>query len=544
MMKLQNFMNEIDSIAEDRKVDRQIVVDAIKEALIKAFRKHIEVSDAHAEVIFDEVGKKVVLYRLFEVVDEVEDDALQVSLDEIKNPEEQLIVDGFLKIEHNIDDFGRSAAKLAKQVLIQKIREAEKQAVYDEYIDKKDEMIYGEIQSVEERLALVNIGRTIAIMPKAQQMMNEHYREGQRLRVIITDVVKDTKGAQVIVSRADTALVKRLFEKEVPEIFDGVVEIKAIAREAGDRTKMAVYSHNPDIDPIGACIGPRGSRVQVVIEELKGEKIDIFEWSENNIELIKNALAPASVLAVYQNEDHRSLTVIVDDKQLSLAIGKRGKNARLAVRLTKQKIDIKSQSEAEELGIDFMQKMADYQFELDTRLAQQKAKQAADRIAKLEAENEKKDKAIEPIIELEPVVAEEPVLTVEQVDEVEPIEEVIVEPDIDVKAEKVIEEVIVEPVKKPKRTIRQRQEYVSKFEALADVSKQNKQETTKKRYKKKSEEDELKRVNTAELLQELEYEIKPTYTPEELAELDMDDEDSEWYDNVDYDEFDDYYDQE
>ena len=543
-MKLQSFMNEIDRIAEDRKVDRQIVIDAIKEALIKAFRKHIEVSDAHAEVVFDEERKTIVLYRLFEVVEEVEDDALQVELDEIKNPEEQLIENGFLKIEHNIDDFGRSAAKLAKQVLIQKIREAEKQAVYDEYIDKKDEMIYGEIQSVEERLALVNIGRTIAIMPKAQQMSNELYQEGQRLRVIITDVVKDTKGAQVIVSRADTALVKRLFEKEVPEIFDGVVEIKAIAREAGDRTKMAVYSHNPDIDPIGACIGPRGSRVQVVIEELKGEKIDIFEWSENNIELIKNALAPASVLAVYQNDDQRSLTVIVDDKQLSLAIGKRGKNARLAVRLTKQKIDIKSQSEAEELGIDFMQKMADYQFELDTRLAQQKAKQAAERLAKLEKENAQKaqeEKSVEEAVES--------TLEVETIEEIatEPVVEASLKPIVEeeVRVEPVTTDVVVEPVKKPKRTIRQRQEYVSKYEALADVSKQTKQETTKKRYKKKSEEEEeLKRINTAELLQELEYEIKPTYTPEELEELDLDDEDTEWYDNVDYDEFDDYYDQE
>ena len=542
-MKLQNFMNEIDSISEDRKVDRQIVIEAIKEALIKAFRKHIEVSDAHAEVVFDEERKTIVLYRLFEVVDEVEDDALQVELDEIKNPDEQLIENGFLKIEHNIDDFGRSAAKLAKQVLIQKIREAEKQAVYDEFIDKKDEMIYGEIQSVEDRLALVNIGRTIAVMPKAQQMSNEQYREGQRLRVIITDVVKDTKGAQVIVSRADTALVKRLFEKEVPEIFDGVVEIKAIAREAGDRTKMAVYSHNPDIDPIGACIGPRGSRVQVVIEELKGEKIDIFEWSENNIELIKNALAPASVLAVYQNDDHRSLTVIVDDKQLSLAIGKRGKNARLAVRLTKQKIDIKSQSEAEELGIDYMQKMADYQFELDAKLAQQKAKQAAEKLAKLEAENAAKAKIVKPVVEAEPIVeVNKPELEVEPVVEVKPIVEVEDKP-IQVVKEKV-ESIIEEPVKKAKRTIRQRQEYVSKFEALADASKPAKQEISKKRYKKKTEEDDLKRINTAELLQELEYEIKPTYTPEELAELDLDDEDTEWDDNVDYDEFDDYYDQE
>ncbi|UPU39676.1 transcription termination factor NusA [Erysipelothrix sp. Poltava] len=217
------------------------------------------------------------------------------------------------------------------------------------------------VESVEEKFVVLNLGKSLAVMPRAAQIEGETYREGQTLKVVITDVNRDTKGAQILVSRADAMLVRRLFENEVPEIFEGQVEIKAIAREAGERTKIAVYSHDSDIDPIGACIGPRGSRVQAIIEELKGEKIDIFEWSDNMVELINNALAPAEVIAVYPNADNKGLVVIVDDNQLSLAIGKRGKNARLAVRLTKQRIDIKSVSEAEADGIDYVSLMAAYE---------------------------------------------------------------------------------------------------------------------------------------------------------------------------------------
>ena len=256
--------------------------------------------------------------------------------------------------EVNIAEMGRAAVVLAKNVMKQKIREAEKQAVYDEYCDKVEEMVMGTVETVEDKFVIVNIGKTMALMPKNQQIPNEKYVEGQRLRVVIAEVNKDTKGAQVLVSRGAATLVKRLFEKEVPEIYHGVIEIKAIAREAGERTKMAVYSNNENVDPIGACIGPRGQRVQVVIDELKGEKIDIFEWSDDVSELIKNALAPAEVLAVIPNEERKNgLLVVVADHQLSLAIGKKGKNARLAVKLTGSKIDIKSESDMKEKGIDW-----------------------------------------------------------------------------------------------------------------------------------------------------------------------------------------------
>ena len=554
-MKLENFEAAVAQIVDERHVDRSIVEDALKEAIVKAFRKQIEVSDALAEVVVE--NEELKLYRLFEVVEEVEDDALQVQHDELEDGS-TLQVGEFLREPHSIDQLGRAAALLAKQVLKQKIREAEKQAVYDEYIDMQDEMIFGEVESVEERFVIVNLGKALAVVPKAQQMSNEIYQEGQRLRVMISEVIRDTKGAQVIVSRADPNLVKRLFEKEVPEIYEGVVEIRAIARDAGERTKMAVYSNNPDIDPIGACIGPRGSRVQVVIEELKGEKIDIFEWSENTIDLIKNALAPAVITAIFPSQERRGLVVVVDDKQLSLAIGKRGKNARLAVKLTKERIDIKSVSEVEEMGLDYMALMEEYQRDLDIKLAQEKAKQAQarlDSLAKLQEEQalqeaQELQQDTEGLVvreeEVEDLPTTEPVDQEPDVEEIEAIEEPDHEDedstfadDIDVQPEPQPEEVKPEP-KKEKRTIRQRQEYVSKFEELADASRSQQQQSSK-RKKRRSSEEEMKRVNTAELLAELEYEIKPTYSEEELQDLDY--KDDEWYDDdIDFDEFDEFYD--
>lgn len=531
-MKLEPFVVAFEQIVEDRHIDREIVEEALKEAIVKAFRKHTDVNDALAEVVVDNGNLR--LFRLYEVVEEVEDDALQVQLDELEEGHNYKVGD-FLREEHNIEDLGRAAALQAKQVLKQKIREAEKQAIYDEYIDQKDEMLIGEVESVEERFVIVNLGKALAIMPKAQQMPNEVYQEGQRLRVIITDVVKDTKGAQIVASRADANLVKRLFEKEVPEIFDGIVEIRAIAREAGERTKMAVYSHNSDVDPIGACIGPKGSRVQVVIEELKGEKIDIFEWSENTIELIKNALSPAVVTAVYPDPEKRGLVVVVEDNQLSLAIGKRGKNARLAVRLTKQKIDIKSLSEVIESGVDYQGLMAEYQNELNIKLAEAKAKEAQARLDAIAAQQEQEAHEQEEVVET-PVEVDETAAIVQEV-----VEEEKVEPQPEPK-----EEIEVQPeseVKKPKRTIRQKQEYVSKFEELADASKSKQQTQSKRKKRKSNSEDDLKRVNTAELLAEMKYDIKPTYTDEELEELDNYNDD--WFeeDDIDYDEFDDFYDQ-
>ena len=341
-MNCNDFLKAMQSIETDRSINKEIVLSALVEALMKAYRKHVDIPDALVRVDINQTTGDIKMYQQFKVVENVEIDELEIALEQAQKHDQNLKLDDMYEQEVSVDDLGRAAALLAKNVLKQKIREAEKQSIFDEYIDKLDEMVLGNIESVEEKFIVVNLGKTLALMPKTAQIPNERYYEGQKIRVVITEVNKDTKGAQVLVSRSDPKLVRRLFEKEVPEIFQGVVEIKALAREAGERTKMAVYSKNPDIDPIGACIGPRGSRVQLVIEELKGEKIDIFEWSDNIEELIKNALAPAQILAVIPALEKRGLLVVVDDNQLSLAIGKKGKNARLAVRLTISRIYIKT----------------------------------------------------------------------------------------------------------------------------------------------------------------------------------------------------------
>lgn len=513
-MDVKKVILAMQEIEDNRNISKEVVIDALQDSLMKAYRRQIGVPDALVDVEIDEVSAQMRLFHKFLVVEEVLDDELEVGVNEINSKDQNLAVGDYYRIEQSIDGLGRAAATLAKNVIKQKIREAEKQGVYDEYIDQLGEMIMAMVESVEDKFVVVNLGKSLAVMPRAAQIEGEHYREGQMLKVVITEVNRDTKGAQILVSRADAMLVRRLFETEVPEIFDGQVEIKAIAREAGDRTKVAVYSHDPDIDPIGACIGPRGSRVQTIIEELKGEKIDIFEWSEDMIELIQNALAPAEIVAVYPNDSQKGLVVIVDDNQLSLAIGKRGKNARLAVRLTKQRIDIKSVTEAQENGIDYMALMAAYQAELNIH------------------------KTPEVVVEVDvPEVVVEPEI------------EVVVEPEVeDVVVEEVVEaETVVEEVKVDRAEIyRPRTEYVSKFEKLADASRQQEQVAAprKRRYDRQKEEPV---VNTSELLKEMDYEIVPEYTEAEMEEIrkKQEAEESSWYEEeIDFDEFDEFYDAE
>ena len=518
-------------IADDRNISKDIIIDALQDSLVKAYRRQIGVPDALVDVEIDETSGNMRLFHKFEVVEEVMDDELEVGITEIKDKDHNLSVGDFYRVEQSIDELGRAAATLAKNVIKQKLREAEKQGIYDEYIGQLGDMIMGQIESVEEKFVVLNIGRSLAVMPKAAQIEGEFYREGQNLRVVITEVNKDTKGAQILVSRADALLVRRLFETEVPEIYSGEVEIKAIAREAGDRTKIAVYSADPDIDPIGACIGPRGTRVQAIIEELKGEKIDIFEWSDDMIELIKNALSPADIVAVYPNEEVKGLVVVVDDSQLSLAIGKRGKNARLAVRLTKQRIDIKSVSEMNEAGIDYMALMNAYQDEIN---------------------------AVTETPVVEEVITETPVEVVaETIDDVEETVETAVEvetvadiePEVAVEVEAVEDDVVEEedaPAIDKKDIFKPRTEYVSKFERLASASRAQDQQPARRRWRK-DDREEVKPVNTAELLKELDYEIAPEYSEEELEQIRLaqEEQNSTWIeDDIDFDEFDEYYDAE
>ena len=528
-MDIKQVVKVMQEIVDDRNISQDIIIDALKDSLEKAYRRQIGVPDALVDVEIDSESGNIRVFHKFEVVEEVTDDELEVGITEIEDKDNSLKVGEFYRVEQSIAELGRAAATLAKNVIKQKLREAEKQGVYDEYIGQLGDMIMGQIESVEEKFVVLNIGRSLAVMPRAAQIEGEHYREGQNIRIVITEVNKDTKGAQILVSRADAMLVRRLFETEVPEIYSGEVEIKAIAREAGDRTKIAVYSADPDIDPIGACIGPRGTRVQAIIEELKGEKIDIFEWSDNMIELIKNALSPADIVAVYPNEDAKGLIVVVDDSQLSLAIGKRGKNARLAVRLTKQRIDIKSVSDLTEAGIDYMALMNEYQASIQA--------ESLDRF--------KPEDLVTEVVEETPVdvVAETPEVETAEVETAEEVVEAVTE-DIVEEAVEVEKEATVDVEKLD--IFKPRTEYVSKFERLAGASRTQDQQPQRRRWKKDTREDD-KPVNTAELLKELDYEIAPEYSEEELEQIRLASEaqESTWIeDDIDFDEFDEYYDAE
>lgn len=551
-MNFKDFLAAMQALEGNRNITKEIVLEALNEALVKAYRKHIEIPDALVKVEIDQNTGEVGLFQQYTVVEEVEDDELEISLKDALEINPDFKVGDLHSIKVNIDELGRAAALLAKNVMKQKIREAEKKAVYDEYIDKLDEMVIGIVESVEEKFVVVNLGKTLAMMPKAAQIPNETYKEGQKIRLVITEVTKDTKGAQVLVSRADTKLVKRLFEKEVPEIFQGIVEIKAIAREAGERTKMAVFSKRDDVDPIGACIGPRGSRVQVIIEELKGEKIDIFEWRENVIELIKNALSPAQILAVLQSEEKRGIIVVVEDDQLSLAIGKKGKNARLAVRLTGMKIDIKSKSDIEAEGRNWQKDAADFSLEQEAKIIERKARKLQEERTKQAEVEALKQKEYENLNEDITLKDDEDVLDVYEEKEfipLEVVEEKVVE-------EKPVEVVVskpqpkpVEKVEKPKKErkpLEVRHDYVSKFEAIADnkPTAVDKKEPFKRKTKKQEEEE--RRLRPSELKKDKDYEIKIEYTEEELAEIALRDavENKQWDDEIDFDEFEDYYEDE
>ena len=564
-MKLKDFMAAMQAIETDRKLSKEVVVDALQEALAKAFRKHIEIPDALVRVDVNEKSGDIKVYQQRLIVENVEDDELEISLEDAKRVNQELELGGVVEEEVSIADLGRAAVILAKNVMKQKIREAEKLVVYEEYCDKVEEMVMGTIESVEEKFCVVNIGKTLALMPKNQQIPNERYREGEMIRVVISEVNKETKGAQVLVSRGDATLVKRLFEKEVPEIFQGIIEIKAIAREAGERTKMAVYSHNENIDPIGACIGPRGQRVQVIIDELGGEKIDIFEWSEDVTELIKNALSPAEVLAVIPSEERKGgLLVVVPDNQLSLAIGKRGKNARLAVKLTGNKIDIKAETDVDAAGINWKEIAMKQREEFLSR--QQEAKLAA-QMERFEENAQPQDalslddagvsfqEAVTEEAVSEPVVEEssEPVEAtalpaVEEASVSAPVEEVVEEaqPQEETDLEKAAR-IAREKQKQEGLNLKEKQEYRSKFETLADASaKQDDKAAAKPRYKKydKYEEKEERRKPTFDLNKK-DYEMKPIYSEEELAEIEREEreiEESDWiHDEIDFDEYDKYY---
>lgn len=352
-MKAKEFINAVNVLEKERGIPAEVVVESLKEALEKAYKKNYD-TDANVEVVIDADKGDIKLFEKKIVVDNLDDEETEIFIEEAQEINPNYKVGDEVVSEINVEDFGRLAAVHAKQVVRQKIREVEKSMVYDEFVHKKDDIIIGTIDRVEKNFAIIDLGKTGAILPITNQIPNEKLVPGDKLKVYVLDVDKSAKGAQVVVSRNDSGLLKRLFEEEVPDVYDGTVVVKSIAREAGDRSKVAVYTTVDGVDPIGACIGPKGSRVQAISDEVSNEKIDIIKYDEDPVVYITNTLAPSKVLSVNFDEANKSSIVVVPDDQLSLAIGKKGQNVRLAVRLTGFKIDIKSETDAIAEGIEIL----------------------------------------------------------------------------------------------------------------------------------------------------------------------------------------------
>ncbi len=340
-----------EELERERGIAKDVLIASLCDAMVAAYKKHMHIKEAtNIEAILDEQSGEIGVFRTKLVVDNVEDPDTQITLADAKEIAEDVEVGDEIKIEVTPEQFGRIAAQSAKQVITQRIREAERNLVLQEFMEKKGTLTTGIIQRVENRNVIVNIGKTDAIMPQKEQIPGEYYKPGNRIRVFVLNVKETTRLPQVIVSHAHAEIVRELFELEVPEIEDGIVEIKSISREAGYRTKIAVWSNDPEVDSVGACIGPRGSRIQTIVSELKNEKIDIVRYSEDPVEYIVNALSPARVVSVdiLQDDEYaHDAMVVVPDDQLSLAIGREGQNVRLAHKLTGWKIDIKSVSQME-----------------------------------------------------------------------------------------------------------------------------------------------------------------------------------------------------
>lgn len=341
-------LEALHELEKERGISSDLIIDAIEAALISAYKKNFGSSD-NARVHFDRETGIFKVYSRRTVSEEVIDNKAEISLEDAKKVNPNYTLGDVIEEEVTPRNFGRIAAQTAKQVVVQRIREAERGIIFTEFSSREGDIVTGIVQRYEQKNVMIDLGKIEAILTPSEQIPGEAYNHGDRIKTYIVEVKKTTKGPYILVSRTHPGLLKRLFELEVPEIFDGTVELKAVSREAGSRSKIAVYSKNEEVDPVGACVGPKGMRVQTIVNELKGEKIDIVKWSNDINEFIANALSPAKVISVEANHDEKIAKVVVPDYQLSLAIGKEGQNARLAAKLTNWKIDIKSESQ---LNID------------------------------------------------------------------------------------------------------------------------------------------------------------------------------------------------
>ena len=349
--KARDFMDAFRELGKEKGITPEVLFDAIEAALISAYKRNFN-SAQNVRVALDRQTGGYHVYAIKTIVETVESDITEVSLAEARQLRADYEVGDILEVEVTPANFGRIAAQTAKQVVVQRIREAERGIIYDEFANRESDIITGIVQRIENKNVFIDLGKTEAVLAPSEQIPGEEYVHGDRIKAYIIEVKKTSKGPQILVSRTHPGLLKRLFELEVPEIHDGIVEIKSVAREPGMRSKIAVYSKDEGVDPVGSCVGHKGLRVQAIVDELRNEKIDIVKWNADFAKYIANALSPAKVVSVAVNEEEKISRVVVPDYQLSLAIGKEGQNARLAAKLTGWKIDIKSETQAADEELD------------------------------------------------------------------------------------------------------------------------------------------------------------------------------------------------
>lgn len=385
----KEMLRALDALEQEKGIAKEVVIEALEAALVSAYKRHYGQAQ-NVEVEFDEKKGDIHVYAVKEVTEEVMDSQLEVSLEEALKIHKAYEIGDKIRFEVTPKDFGRIAAQTAKQVILQRVREAERTIIYNEFSEYEKDIMQGIVERQDKRYIYVNLGKIEAVLSRQDQIPQETYQPHDRIKVFVSKVENTSKGPQVFVSRSHPDLLKRLFEQEVPEVYEGLVEIVSVAREAGDRSKIAVRSRDPQIDPVGTCVGPKGQRVQTIVNELKGENMDIVEWDEDPKVYIANALNPAQIEDVIFAPDGRSCTVIVPDYQLSLAIGKRGQNARLAAKLTNYKIDIKPESEAAEI----YEKLAEADHQIEESIVEDQPSEGCN-----DAQGEEVSDQAEPMLE-------------------------------------------------------------------------------------------------------------------------------------------------
>lgn len=382
----KEFIVALEELEKSKNVDKEVILEALEKALVKSYQKNYD-NNENVDVNINDKTGEIEVYSLKNVVDEVNDPIAEISKTKAKEIDSKLDLGDICRVKIAPKNFGRVAAQTARNIVIQKIRDAQRDSVYSEYLNRSNEIITGVVQREDKFNVYINLDKIEGIIPIKEQVENETYAPNQRIKVLIKEVKNTTKEPQIILSRKDKALVVRLFELEVPEITNGIIEIYGIDREAGSRTKIAVFSNDPEIDSIGACIGFKGSRVNSIVEELQGEKIDIINYDKDVKIFIKNALSPAEINEVFINDKKKQSLVVVRDDQLSLAIGKEGQNARLAARLTGWKIDIKSQEEYDSLEKEEIDEILGLNEEVEEIESEEKNEEVSNEAENLEIES-------------------------------------------------------------------------------------------------------------------------------------------------------------